>query len=74
MMLRKNVIACAVAALLAACGGGGGESSSPSTPALAVNKAPVADAGPAQLVLTGATITLTGGASTDPDADALTYR
>ena len=74
MMFRKSMIACAVAALLAACGGGGGEPSSASTPALAVNKAPVADAGPAQSVLTGATITLTGGASTDPDADALTYR
>ena len=74
MMLRKSVIACAVAAFLTACGGGGGDSSSASTPTPAVNHAPVANAGPAQSVLTGATVTLTGSASTDPDADALTYR
>lgn len=41
----------------------------------AVNGAPVADAGPNQSALTvGATVTLNGGGSTDPDNDPLTYQ
>ncbi|MEJ1934143.1 choice-of-anchor D domain-containing protein, partial [Nostoc sp. NIES-2111] len=35
---------------------------------------PVADAGPAQEVVTGARVTLSGAASRDGDGDALTYR
>ena len=69
----KSAIACAISVLLAACGGGG-DSSSPILPPLVVNSAPVANAGPAQSVVTGSTISLSGSASTDADADALTYR
>lgn len=53
MMLRKSVISCAVAAFLTACGGGGSESSTATTATPSVNQAPVANAGPAQSVLTG---------------------
>jgi LmbE family N-acetylglucosaminyl deacetylase len=37
------------------------------------NRAPVANAGPDQNVSSGATVQLTGAASSDPDGDALTY-
>ncbi len=37
------------------------------------NRAPVANAGPAQSVNTGATVQLTGAASSDPDGNPLTY-
>jgi hypothetical protein len=37
------------------------------------NRAPIANAGAAQSVATGATVALDGGASSDPDGDALTY-
>ena len=39
-----------------------------------VNKVPVADAGPDQTVNEGASVTLDGSASTDPDNDAITYK
>ncbi len=43
----------------------------PATPP--ANRAPVADAGPDQNVSAGATVQLTGAASSDPDGDPLTY-
>jgi hypothetical protein len=46
----------------------GGTSTPPPT-----NRAPVAEAGPAQNVSTGSTVTLDGSGSTDPDGDPLTY-
>jgi hypothetical protein len=41
---------------------------------LQVNKVPIADAGADQIVNEGATATLDGSASSDPDGDALTYK
>ena len=38
------------------------------------NQAPTANAGPAQSVATGATVTLDGSGSTDPNGDSLTYQ
>ena len=38
------------------------------------NAAPVADAGPNQILPAGATVTLDGSASYDPDGDAITYQ
>ena len=38
-----------------------------------VNQAPTADAGPDQIVASGATVNLNGTGSTDPDGDTLTY-
>jgi hypothetical protein len=40
----------------------------------ALNVAPVANAGPAQTVLIGSTVVLTGAASSDANADRLTYK
>jgi hypothetical protein len=59
------------ALLLVACGGGGGGSSSSggTTP----NTAPVANAGAAQTVTSGATVTLNGTASTDSDGSIAGY-
>ena len=50
------------------------EVSSTTVIAEALNAAPVANAGAAQTVLIGATVTLTGAASTDANADKLTYK
>jgi len=53
--------------LISSCGGGGNED------ARLANAAPVANAGQAQSVMTGAVVTLTGAASSDANADALTF-
>ena len=50
------------------------EVSSTTVIAEALNAAPVANAGAAQTILLGATVTLTGAASTDANADKLTYK
>lgn len=64
--VRKNdsslILAGLVALLLAACGGGGGG-----------NKAPTANAGGAQTVASGATVTLNGSLSSDPDGSIAAY-
>jgi hypothetical protein len=66
--LLQSLSALLCAVLLIGCGGGGGN-----TPAPAPNRAPVANAGPAQSVMVGSLVTLDGSASTDPDNDALSY-
>jgi hypothetical protein len=52
-----------VASLLVGCGGGGKGSTE--------NRAPVANAGVAQVANAGQLVTLSGGGSTDPDGDAI---
>jgi chitinase len=56
---------------LTACGGGG--SGGDAAPAVVSNAAPTANAGAAQNVSVAAILTLNGSASTDPNADPLTY-
>ncbi len=70
-----------VAVLLASCGGGGeggaggGTSGpSPNVPISNINVAPVSNAGVAQSVLTGTTVTLDGSASSDANGDSITYQ
>lgn len=62
-----------ITALLTACGGGGEDASSSTPPTQTSNTAPVANAGPAQNVTTGSTVTLNGSGSFDANGDPLTY-
>ena len=68
--------------LLVACGGGGGDcaalgalggSCKSDSIVVVVNTAPVAHAGANQSVLTGATVSLDGSASSDAERDSLTF-
>jgi hypothetical protein len=72
-LVRSFTRLCAVGALLlaAACAGGGGGGDS--REAVQQNSPPVADAGPDQTVLPGATVTLNGAASSDPDGSISTH-
>ena len=63
------LLSVALALSLAACGG-----RAVSEPVASVNVAPVAQAGDAQAVTTGSTVTLDGRASSDANGDALGYR
>ena len=58
--------------MLSACGGGGGGSSPPQQPPPVTNAPPVANAGADQLVLTGATVSISGS-GTDSDGSIATY-
>jgi probable HAF family extracellular repeat protein len=51
----------------------GGSAGTTSTPPARANRPPVANAGGAYTVTEGSPLTLSAGASTDPDGDALTY-
>lgn len=64
----------ALGLLLSACGGGGGGGSDTASTTPVANTAPVANAGTAQTVVAGATITLDGSASSDANGDTLTYQ
>lgn len=65
---RVGTIICLIS-VLTACGGG----ASSSAPLVPLNVAPVANAGGAQAILLGATVTLDGSASVDANGDALSY-
>lgn len=58
---------------VAGCGGGGGENEALVNATPLANIAPVANAGIAHNVVTGALVTLDGSASTDENGDLLTY-
>ncbi len=67
---RGPILAGLAALLLAACGGGGGDDGGQNPPA---NVPPTANAGAAQTVTSGATVTLNGSASNDTDGIIATY-
>jgi hypothetical protein len=54
--------------------GGSGTDSVNVTVSVPANQDPIANAGPDQTVVLGATVSLNGSASTDPDGDALTFQ
>ncbi len=76
-MKTTNALALVSLLLLAACKKGDDEANPPPPvappPPPAVNRAPVANAGVDATAMTGETINLNAGASSDPDADTLTY-
>ena len=82
MQIRKWWGVVAALPLLVACGGGGGDcaalgalggSCKSDSTVVVVNTAPVAHAGANQSVLTGATVSLDGSASSDAERDSLTF-
>jgi hypothetical protein len=62
-----SVVACLAVLTLAACGGGGGGNEPPA------NISPTANAGSAQTVVAGSTVTLNGSSSSDPDGSIAAY-
>jgi hypothetical protein len=70
------ISAFAMLTLLSGCNGGSGSTATTPTtsPTTSANSPPVANAGAAQSVTTGDTISLNGTASTDPNGDLITYR
>ncbi len=70
--MRKRSVLCVwiLAVVLSGCGGADGGVAPVGSPA---NVAPVSNAGPAQSVAVGATVTLDGSASSDANADPLTF-
>ena len=67
-----RILAVSAALMLAGCGGGDGGSLDPVT-TTTTNTVPSANAGSAQSVVTGTTVTLDGSGSSDADRDPLTY-
>ena len=63
----------AVLLLATACGGGGKQGAAPASTIQAPVQAPIAKAGPNQVVSSGATVALDGSASTDPAGLPLSY-
>jgi hypothetical protein len=73
-VLRNTVLMAGLLLLAAACNDTHDpKEPNPPAPPAPVNHAPVANAGADQSGLTGDSLTLSASASTDPDADALTY-
>ncbi len=74
-MKPMNAWTVACLLLLTACKKEDGSNPTPPAPPPppAVNRAPVADAGVDMTGMTGETFSLSAAASTDPDADTLTY-
>ncbi|WP_146186267.1 PKD domain-containing protein [Limnohabitans sp. WS1] len=66
----KLTLTAIAVALLVACGGGSNETN---TEPSSTNTTPVANAGQIQNILVGATVTLNGSNSSDPNNDALTF-
>lgn len=76
----KSMLLSILFTLLCACGGGGGSSAPPAgaavtaAPAIVLNAAPVANAGPDQSVSVESTAILDAGASSDANGDTLSFR
>src|SRR5688572_13714997 len=70
-----SILAGGVAVFLAACSSGGGDDPQvpPPPPPPAANVSPTANAGTAQTVTTGSTVTLNGSLSSDPDGSVASY-
>ena len=71
--LLRDLASILCAVFVAACGGGSGTTAADPPPQPPVNRAPLANAGAAQTVTVGTSVTLDASASSDPDGDALSY-